>query len=88
MTCAGFPGSEGNAVSDVEQLVDWGVDFWYVRCIACLLARQMNDIKSCMSGQETRLGHGGRAGHSPGGVRGAQPGVVSALHQNSTGSST
>ncbi|KAK4120321.1 glycoside hydrolase family 27 protein [Parathielavia appendiculata] len=28
MTCAEFPGSEGYAVSDVDQLVGWGVDFW------------------------------------------------------------
>ncbi|KAK4097066.1 glycoside hydrolase family 27 protein [Parathielavia hyrcaniae] len=28
MTCAGFPGSEGHAASDVDQLVGWGVDFW------------------------------------------------------------
>jgi len=31
-TCAGFPGSDGgkHAASDVSQLVEWGVDFWYV----------------------------------------------------------
>lgn len=33
MTCAGFPGSEGHATSDVSQLVGWGVDFWkYDNC--------------------------------------------------------
>src|SRR5690606_38297091 len=31
-TCAGYPGSDGDryAASDVAQLVEWGVDFWYV----------------------------------------------------------
>jgi alpha-galactosidase len=29
-TCAGYPGSEGHEASDVDQLVSWGVDFWYV----------------------------------------------------------
>ncbi|KAH6848055.1 glycoside hydrolase superfamily [Chaetomium sp. MPI-CAGE-AT-0009] len=39
-TCAGFPGSDGavHAASDVNQLVEWGVDFWkYDNCFTpCL----------------------------------------------------
>ncbi|KAK4119517.1 glycoside hydrolase family 27 protein [Parathielavia appendiculata] len=32
-TCAGYPASEGREVSDVAQLVSWGVDFWkYDNC--------------------------------------------------------
>jgi alpha-galactosidase len=32
MTCAGYPGSESHEASDVAQLVEWGVDFWYGQC--------------------------------------------------------